>query len=213
MKIKFFTFCPDGHYGYPEAIITDHPQFPDTIDSCADYFSQAGYSHDSDDIDGVDAFYQWGNVDLYGNVFIINTDGTEEIDDIINNALDYIDVEYGHDFVQSDVYMNEIISNPSVKTISRIPIYSSSESLVLGDAENNVENTNEITTTSFFGDYIISIIKNKSIQDAGGIFYLTKKSGLDISNYLKSKITEKEYEELLIAAEGFGLMKDIGFDL
>jgi hypothetical protein len=211
MKIKFFTFCPDGHYGYPEAIITEHPQLPDTINSCAAYFSQAEYSHDQDEIDGVDAFHEWGNCDLYGNVFIIKTDGTEEIDNIINNALEYIDVEYGHDFIQSGVYMNQIISSPSVKTISLIPIYSSTDGLVLGDTENNVDDIKEIT--SFFGNHIISIIKNQGIQDAGGILYLTRNSGLDISNYIKSKITEKEYKELLIAEEGFGLMKDIGFDL
>jgi len=229
MKIKQFIFSPDNHYGYPES---EEGSSPYSISDLIETYANAGYGayyqgdymesepdrrdfdeeaeyeealaewEDNEGSNKEDAFYEYGNFDLYYNSYIIfydpNINNDVDPDSTLNRFFDYDSTSCHDDFM---VKMSEekgvimIISN---------------------GAQNELGINGSITPLSSSvevgGDYlaitqvIASMVKSGNILDAGKIYTPIVTNLPWVDDKLKEILTSEEYIELTNSGKGSSIM-------
>ena len=206
MNTVYLRFTPDDHYGYPEHIITQDIVLPESRDEILNLWCASTYSHDPDEYDGEEAFDQWGNNNLYGNIYVISLDGSD--DDMKSIAQEaYYGIENGIYEAQYDLsnsFMEEIKRDPRIIGISCVPIWSEMDFYSLGNLEDIPTDT-----VGIIRDEIVKLIHDNDFERAAEIFReFNNFSGLD--DIIRSKITDDEYSKLITFSRGGGIMKRFG---
>ena len=201
MNTVYLRFTPDDHYGYPEHIITQDIVVPESRDEIFKIWSSATYAMIDEDATE-DNFDQWGNRDVYGNIYIIYLDGS--YDDVIS-IID--EVYYG---IESDIYevsdsfMKGIKGDPRIIGIACVPIWSGIEPYSLGNLDGAP--TDSIKLIS---DEIVKLIHDNDFERAAEIFRGCNNFSV-LDDIVRSKITDAEYSKLITFSRGGGIMKRFG---
>ena len=99
MVIKFLTFLPDGHYGYPEPILTDNFTIPDRDELLARYAEAdcSAYIMGEDDNRGTEGpFDDFQNYELYKHGFMIIGENLNYLNRYLYEAINnYLGVALG----------------------------------------------------------------------------------------------------------------------
>ena len=206
MNIFYIRFVPDGHYGYPEHIITKDLVLPESSDEILNLWYSSSYSYDPDLHDGEEAFDNFGDKDLYGNTYIIFLNGSyDDMKSIAQEA--YYGIEddiYEGRYDVSNSFVEDIKRDPRIIGISCVPIWSGIEPYSSGNLEG-------ITTDTIgvISEEIIKLIHDNNFEKAAEFFRnLNRFSGLD--DIIRSKITDDEYSKLITFSRGGGIMKRFG---
>jgi hypothetical protein len=206
MNTAYIRFVPDGHYGYPEHIITQDLVFPEYRDEILNLWCASTYSHDPDEYDGEDAFDQWGNKDVYGNIYIISLDGSnDDMKSIAQEAYYGVEADiYEARYDISNSFMEEIKRDPRIIGIACVPIWSGMNFYSLGNLEGIPTDT-----IGIISDEIIKLIRDNNFEKAADFFReFNNFSGLD--DIIRSNITDDEYSKLITFSRGGGIMKRFG---
>lgn len=83
----YITFLPDGHYAYPDMVISDKFSVPLNREEILNLYLQAdcnSYAMGGEDPedDGGAIFDEWGNYNVYGKVYFCWNIESDQIDDI-----------------------------------------------------------------------------------------------------------------------------------
>ena len=212
MKITYFTFRPDDHYGYAEIDQISEFDFKpleeeDIIERWVN--ADCSWDHDEEEGTGEDCYRDWGYNDLYGNTYLMCHDAIVAAD-MINNSLRYFE---GTENQASDEMMRELSSDGGVEFVMCIPSWSGKEISIINGAKNtsgnrkiDVEGGNVI---EILGNLVSDEINKGDFEKAADKFLAMKKIN-GVADMIKSKITEEEYLKLEKITRGKGIVNRFG---
>ncbi len=205
MNTVYLRFTPDDHYGYPEHIITQDLVLPESRDEIFKIWSSATYAMIDEDATE-DNFDQWGNKDLYGNIYIISLDGSnDDMKSIAQEA--YYGIEnaiYEAQYDLSNSFMKEIERDPRIIGIACVPIWSEMDFYSLGNLEDIPTDT-----IGIIRDEIIKLIRDNNFEKAAD-FFREFNNFPELDDIIRSKVTDDEYSKLITFSRGGGIMKRFG---
>jgi hypothetical protein len=201
MKKQFLIFAPDDHYGYPKAEFSSKFTLPLDYDTLKSMYDSADCSATSmADEEGESLFDDYGNFDIYTKVYIFFNEVNEsEISDLLEETFLNIDEGMGIDIDFNKHFLRALADHT---TESFLCIDFENENSVTIDG-NNLDKIGS-NHDDFLIELYLEFMENNNFEKKSRMFSKLRKIG-EFEKKLRSKISEEEYNKLLIGSKGYNI--------
>jgi hypothetical protein len=201
MKKHFLIFAPDDHYGYPKAEFSSEFTLPLDYDTLKSMYDSAGYSATSMAEEVGESFFgDYGDFDIYTKVYIFFNEVNEsEISDLLEET--FLNVDEG---MGIDINFNRhfLVTLADYTTEPFLCIDFENENSVTIDG-NNLDKIGS-NHDDFLIELYLEFMQKNDFEKKSRMFSRLRKTG-GFEKKLRSKISEEEYNKLLIGSKGYNI--------